>query len=110
MSRERLVAGDGTPFRDLDHDGVMAPFEDSRLRPEERADDLVRRLSLEEKAGLCFQDMLAVGAADDLDDRGPYGASPASLASGLLLNQREMATIELWGKILDVIGAETELS
>ncbi|GAA2749988.1 glycoside hydrolase family 3 protein [Amnibacterium kyonggiense] len=86
MSRERLVAPDGTAFRDLDHDGVMAPFEDPRLSAEERADDLVARLSLEEKAGLCFQDMLAVGSADDLDDPGPYGASPASLAQGLLLN------------------------
>ncbi|MGT2425366.1 glycoside hydrolase family 3 protein [Amnibacterium kyonggiense] len=86
MSRERLVSEDGTPFRDLDHDGAMAPFEDPRLTPEDRADDLVPRLSLEEKAGLCFQDMLAVGSADDLDDRGPYGASPASLATGLLLN------------------------
>ena len=84
--RDRLVADDGTPFRDLDHDGVMAPYEDPRRTPEERADDLVPRLSIEEKAGLAFQDMLAVGDAEALDDRGPYGVAPAELAGALLLN------------------------
>jgi beta-glucosidase len=84
--RDRLTAPDGTAFRDLDHDGVMAPFEDPRRTPEERADDLLPRLSLAEKVGLCFQDMLAVGSADALDDRGPYGVAPAHLAGTLLLN------------------------
>ena len=84
--RDLAVAADGTAFRDLDHDGVMAPYEDARLTPEERADDLVGRLSVTEKAGLCFQDMLAVGSADALDDSGPYGAAPAFLAGDLLLN------------------------
>ncbi|MEE1618618.1 glycoside hydrolase family 3 protein [Brachybacterium sp. J153] len=48
------VAADGTIFRDLDHDGVMAPFEDPRLGAAERAADLAGRLTLEEKAGLLF--------------------------------------------------------
>ena len=56
-----LTAPDGTAFRDLDHDGVMAPFEDPRRTPDERADDLVGRLSLAEKAGLLFHSIIEVG-------------------------------------------------
>lgn len=56
-----LTAPDGTVFRDLDHDGVMAPFEDSRLSPEQRADDLIPRLSLAEKAGMFFHTIIETG-------------------------------------------------
>ncbi len=56
-----LTAPDGTAFRDLDHDGEMAPFEDPRRTPAERADDLVGRLSLAEKVGLMFHNVIEVG-------------------------------------------------
>ena len=55
-----LTAPDGTVFRDLDHDGEMAPFEDSRRTPDERADDLVARLSLAEKVGLMFHNIIEI--------------------------------------------------
>jgi beta-glucosidase len=58
---QTLAAPDGTAFRDLDHDGVMAPFEDPRRTPDERSDDLLGRLSLAEKAGLLFHDVIEVG-------------------------------------------------
>lgn len=43
---------DGLFFKDLERSGVLAPYEDWRLTPEERAGDLAGRLSLEELAGL----------------------------------------------------------
>lgn len=43
---------DGLTFKDLDGDGQLAPYEDWRLAPAERAADLVSRMTLEEKAGL----------------------------------------------------------
>ncbi|MFP6807322.1 MAG: glycoside hydrolase family 3 N-terminal domain-containing protein [Pseudomonadales bacterium] len=45
---------DGLEFRDLDHDGVLAPFEDWRLDAHIRSDDLLQRMTLEEKIGLLF--------------------------------------------------------
>ena len=39
----------------------MAPFEDPRLTPADRADDLVQRLSVAEKIGLFFHDIIEVG-------------------------------------------------
>ncbi|MEU6018835.1 glycoside hydrolase family 3 N-terminal domain-containing protein [Streptomyces sp. NPDC047515] len=43
---------DGTPFRDLNHNGTMEPYEDPRLPVEERVDDLLGRMTLAEKAAL----------------------------------------------------------
>lgn len=48
----RFIEQDGLRFRDLDGDGVLSPFEDWRLSPAERAQDLAQRMSTEEKAGL----------------------------------------------------------
>lgn len=47
-----LIQQDGHYFKDLDRDGVLSPYEDWRLRAEERARDLATRLSIEEIAGL----------------------------------------------------------
>ncbi|MBC2666050.1 glycoside hydrolase family 3 protein [Novosphingobium flavum] len=41
----------GLRFRDADGNGRLTPYEDWRLSPEARADDLVRRMTLAEKAG-----------------------------------------------------------
>jgi beta-glucosidase len=46
-----VVQQDGMRFRDLNRNGVLDAYEDSRLSPEQRARDLVRRMTLEEKAG-----------------------------------------------------------
>ena len=48
----RLITRDGLQFRDLNGDGELNPYEDWRRSPEERAVDLVRRMTPEEKAGL----------------------------------------------------------
>ena len=40
----------GLRFRDLDRNGRLTPYEDWRLTPEQRAADLVKHMTLEEKA------------------------------------------------------------
>ena len=46
-----VIQQGGRQFRDLNRNGVLDPYEDSRLTPEQRARDLVGRMTLEEKAG-----------------------------------------------------------
>ena len=46
-----IIEADGLQFRDLDGDGALTPYEDWRLAPEDRAVDLVSRMTLPEKAG-----------------------------------------------------------
>lgn len=48
----QLLQKDGLYFKDLSKDGKIHPYEDWRLSPKERADDLVNRLSVEQMAGL----------------------------------------------------------
>lgn len=42
---------DGLQFKDLDRNGRLDPYEDWRLTPMERVEDLLARMTLEEKAG-----------------------------------------------------------
>ncbi len=46
-----VLQKDGLLFKDLNRNGVVDPYEDRRLSPEQRARDLVGRMTLEEKAG-----------------------------------------------------------
>ena len=46
-----VLQKEGLQFKDLNRNGVVDPYEDWRLSPEQRARDLVGRMTLEEKAG-----------------------------------------------------------
>ena len=50
--RAPIVESNGLHFRDLNRNGTLDPYEDWRLTPDERARDLVGRMTLEEKAGV----------------------------------------------------------
>src|SRR5213594_3635604 len=46
-----VLQQNGLQFKDLNRNGVLDPYEDWRLSPDQRARDLVSRMTLEEKAG-----------------------------------------------------------
>lgn len=74
-----LTAPDGTRFRDLNGNGVMDPYENPTLSVDERTDDLVARLSLEEKVGLMFQTVIEVGDDGELlETPGKISKSPTT--------------------------------
>lgn len=80
MEPVRLTSPEGVPFRDLNHNGVMDPFEDPGLPVEDRVEDLLGRLSLEEKVGLMFHTVIEAG--DDgtvLETPGKISKSPTSV-------------------------------
>jgi beta-glucosidase len=47
-----VITVQGLRFKDLNRDGVLQPYEDWRLPAARRADDLIGRMSLPEKAGM----------------------------------------------------------
>ena len=51
---------DGITFRDLNKNGKLDPYEDSRRPIEERVEDLLRQMTLEEKAGMLFHTMIGI--------------------------------------------------
>jgi beta-glucosidase len=57
---------DGLAFRDLNKNGALDPYEDRRLPVEERVDDLLGRMTVEEKAGLLFHTFVSPGEDGEL--------------------------------------------
>ena len=51
---------DGITFRDLNKNGKLDVYEDPRRPIEERVEDLLKQMTLEEKAGLMFQTMIGM--------------------------------------------------
>ena len=74
------VTGDGVRFRDLNGNGEMDPYEDPRLDVEARVEDLLSRLTLEEKAGLMFHTVIEAGADGTvIESAGAISKSPTSV-------------------------------
>ena len=73
--RRWRVAADGTSFRDLNGNGELDPYEDARRPIEERVDDLLARMTLEEKAAQLFHQGLLVPDDGAVGDE-PDGFSP----------------------------------
>ena len=68
------VTADGSSFRDLNGNGELDPYEDPRLPIEDRVDDLLARMTLEEKAAQLFHQGLVV------PDDGALGDAPDAIA------------------------------
>lgn len=67
----KTITQDGLEFKDLNGNGVLDPYEDWRLSPQERSGDLVGKMTLEEKAGmLLIADMQMVNERFMLDSQG----------------------------------------
>lgn len=72
----KTLTSDGLSFKDLNRNGKLDPYEDWRLPAAERAADLVKQMTLEEKAGLMMHGTapsigagagMGVGSEYDLD-------------------------------------------
>ncbi|ANZ40334.1 beta-glucosidase [Lentzea guizhouensis] len=80
MQPVRLISEDGVEYRDLNGNGVMDPYEDPRLPVAERVEDLLGRLSLEEKAGLLFHTVIEAGEDGTVKEApGAISKSPTSV-------------------------------
>ncbi|HEX7306512.1 glycoside hydrolase family 3 protein [Lentzea sp.] len=80
MRPVRLTSEDGVEFRDLNGNGVLDPYEDPRVPVADRVEDLLGRLSLEEKAGLLFHTVIEAGADGTVKEApGDISKSPTSV-------------------------------
>ena len=58
-----VMTVEGKQFKDLNGNGKLDPYEDWRLTVEQRVDDLVSRMSLEEKTGMMMINDMNAGCA-----------------------------------------------
>ena len=60
--KAQVITVDGYQFKDLNKNGELDAYEDWRLPMQDRIDDLVSQMTLEEKVGLMFHPNIAVPA------------------------------------------------
>jgi beta-glucosidase len=104
-------------FRDLNRNGRLDPYEDPRRPLEERVDDLLSQLTVEEKAGLMYHAPIGIGSAGELlEEPAPFSPVPTpELVCARLINHfniywspgaRETAA---WHNRLQKLAEETRL-
>ena len=86
---------DGFTFRDLNKNGRLDPYEDSRLPIEERVADLLAQMTLEEKAGMMFHTSISMNADGSLMEvPGRFSPIPTSeMVLGRLMNHFNVNTV-----------------
>jgi beta-glucosidase len=74
----RLLRLDGALFKDLNKNGTLDVYEDWRRPLDERVEDLVSQMTVEEKAGLMVGPSLAMGPGGTPSEQPTYGVNPFS--------------------------------
>ncbi|MGQ7868344.1 glycoside hydrolase family 3 N-terminal domain-containing protein [Sunxiuqinia sp. sy24] len=108
---------DGLPFRDLNKNGQLDPYEDHRQPVDLRVDDILRQMTLEEKIGLMWHPPIGI------DDEGELQAKPSILSSVStydaiiyrklnhfnLLNVSEARELAIWSNKIQQLAEQTRL-
>ena len=88
MERVPIQTEDGVSFRDLNKNGRLDPYEDTSRPIEERVEDLLSQMTLEEKAGMMFHNAILMNPDGSLaeggTDFGPF--STDDMVSTRLMN------------------------
>ena len=94
MKSELYRTQDGVEYRDLNKNGRMDPYEDPRIPAEERVDNLLSQMTLEEKAGMLFINGAAVnadGSIEDKSDEAGFARATVTQITG-----QKMSHFNLW--------------
>ncbi|WP_087972294.1 glycoside hydrolase family 3 protein [Oceanobacillus rekensis] len=65
VKTKKLIEVDGLKFKDLNGDGKLDPYEDWRLSPKERAENLVSLMNIDEKIGMMLINSRKMGLAQE---------------------------------------------
>ena len=80
LAQSSLVRiSDGIAYRDLDKNGKLDVYEDQRQPIEDRVQDLLKKMTLEEKAGMMFYSPVRTNADGSIEDK-PASGLLASLS------------------------------
>ncbi|MBS1747461.1 MAG: glycoside hydrolase family 3 protein [Bacteroidetes bacterium] len=91
-----IKTDDGFSYRDLNKNGKLDIYEDSRQPVEARINDILSQMTLEEKAGLMFINGARInddGSIDDQPGKGLFAFAPNALN---LMKQYQMNHFNLW--------------
>lgn len=85
------------PYRDLNKNGKLDPYEDSSQSIEKRVDDLLSQMTLEEKAGTMFINGTFINADGTIDKKPDTQGFAASLPTAKeLIENKKMNHFNFW--------------
>jgi len=92
-----ITTANGTVVRDLNKNGKLDTYEDSDKPVDDRVNDLLAQMTIEEKAGMMFINGSSINADGSLEKNpaGPGGFGLRYLATDLIL-EKKMNHINLW--------------
>src|SRR5580698_4244807 len=80
--RKKTITENNFSFRDLNKNGKLDVYEDSRQPIEARINDLLKQMTIEEKAGMMFINGARInddGSIDDKPGKGMFAFAPNAL-------------------------------
>lgn len=93
----KVIEKDGLYFKDLDGSGQFRPYDDWRLRPEERAAAYAKVLTVKEKIALLFASSWRMGRYPS-GEPGAASSRPALLDESGLLDESEIVEKSIFGE------------
>ena len=91
-----ILTENGITFRDLNKNGRLDPYEDRRRPIEERIDDLLSQMTLEEKAGMMMHCPIGMNPDGSLaEEIAPFNPSTTSdMVQERLITEKELKELE----------------
>ena len=86
LSEIKTISENGFSFRDLNKNGKLDVYEDLRATTEDRVNDLLKQMTLEEKAGMMWHPPIGVGSSGEI--AGKPGLMSQSSSYDLVINQK----------------------
>ena len=83
-------------YRDLNKNGKMDVYEDSTQSPDDRAADLIKQMTLEEKAGSMFIAGTRINDDGSLDDKPTTGMFARMPQANKLIDDKKINHINFW--------------
>lgn len=93
---DHLITADGFTFRDLNKNGKLDVYEDSRQPIDARIKDILSQMTIEEKAGMMFINGARVnddGSIKDEPGKGMFAFAPNAM---VLMRDKKMNNFNLW--------------
>ena len=83
---KQIIAVDGYQFKDLNGNGRLDPYEDWRLPVTKRIDDLLARMTVDEKAGMMLIDSVNAGCGGVLSPESAEQIAEQNMTRAILRN------------------------
>ena len=78
---------DGRIFRDLNKNGILDPYEDYRVDMEDRVSDILSQMTLEEKAGMMFINMIGMNEDGSITKKPFLSTIPLNMIMSFVLSK-----------------------